>query len=59
LFFDFVIWEWCLGVVSLTKVVAIDCEMVGVGFDGGKSALGRVTLVCTISYFSFLVYLLA
>lgn len=30
---------------SLTKVVAIDCEMVGVGFDGGKSALGRVTLV--------------
>lgn len=29
----------------MTKVVAIDCEMVGVGFDGGKSALGRVTLV--------------
>ncbi|WVZ93227.1 hypothetical protein U9M48_039225 [Paspalum notatum var. saurae] len=30
---------------SLTKAVAIDCEMVGVGADGGKSALGRVTLV--------------
>ncbi|KAF8701855.1 hypothetical protein HU200_033179 [Digitaria exilis] len=30
---------------SLTKAVAIDCEMVGVGSDGGKSALGRVTLV--------------
>ncbi|KAG8047079.1 hypothetical protein GUJ93_ZPchr0008g12466 [Zizania palustris] len=30
---------------SLTKTVAIDCEMVGVGADGGKSALGRVTLV--------------
>ncbi|PUZ51276.1 hypothetical protein GQ55_6G169900 [Panicum hallii var. hallii] len=31
--------------VSLTKAVAIDCEMVGVGSDGSKSALGRVTLV--------------
>ncbi|KAK8451021.1 hypothetical protein SEVIR_6G101100v4 [Setaria viridis] len=30
---------------SLTKAVAIDCEMVGVGSDGGKSALGRITLV--------------
>ncbi|RLN04526.1 RNA exonuclease 4 [Panicum miliaceum] len=30
---------------SLTKAVAIDCEMVGVGSDGSKSALGRVTLV--------------
>ncbi|XP_078153816.1 polynucleotidyl transferase, ribonuclease H-like superfamily protein [Carex rostrata] len=30
---------------SLTKVLAIDCEMVGVGFEGSKSALARVTLV--------------
>lgn len=33
---------WCC---SLTKVLAIDCEMVGVGFEGSKSALARVTLV--------------
>jgi len=43
----------------LTKAVAIDCEMVGVGSDGSKSALGRVTLVSTICYFNFLFYLLA
>ncbi|XP_040382958.1 RNA exonuclease 4 [Oryza brachyantha] len=30
---------------SLTKAVAVDCEMVGVGVGGSKSALGRVTLV--------------
>ncbi|GJN03359.1 hypothetical protein PR202_ga20796 [Eleusine coracana subsp. coracana] len=30
---------------SLTKALAVDCEMVGVGSDGTKSALGRVTLV--------------
>ncbi|OAY85136.1 RNA exonuclease 4 [Ananas comosus] len=30
---------------SLTKVVAMDCEMVGVSSQGNKSALGRVTLV--------------
>ncbi|KQJ98141.1 RNA exonuclease 4 [Brachypodium distachyon] len=30
---------------SLTKALAIDCEMVGVGATGSKSALGRVTLV--------------
>ncbi|CAO2210788.1 unnamed protein product [Urochloa humidicola] len=30
---------------SLTKAVEIDCEMVGVGSDGSKSALGRVTVV--------------
>uniref|UniRef100_A0A0E0IB51 RNA exonuclease 4 n=1 Tax=Oryza nivara TaxID=4536 RepID=A0A0E0IB51_ORYNI len=30
---------------SLTKAVAVDCEMVGVGAGGSKSALGRVTLV--------------
>ncbi|XP_031474279.1 RNA exonuclease 4 [Nymphaea colorata] len=30
---------------SLTDVVAMDCEMVGVSFQGSKSALGRVSLV--------------
>ncbi|KAL6646429.1 hypothetical protein ACP70R_018037 [Stipagrostis hirtigluma subsp. patula] len=30
---------------SLTKALAVDCEMVGVGAGGSKSALGRVTLV--------------
>ncbi|KAI3457407.1 hypothetical protein Pfo_014070 [Paulownia fortunei] len=30
---------------SLTDVVAMDCEMVGVSSSGNKSALGRVTLV--------------
>ncbi|KAL0353801.1 UNVERIFIED_CONTAM: RNA exonuclease 4 [Sesamum angustifolium] len=30
---------------SLTDVVAMDCEMVGVSSQGNKSALGRVTLV--------------
>ncbi|KAH9611178.1 hypothetical protein KSS87_001333 [Heliosperma pusillum] len=30
---------------SLTKEVAMDCEMVGVSSQGNKSALGRVTLV--------------
>ncbi|KAL6529692.1 hypothetical protein OROGR_015315 [Orobanche gracilis] len=30
---------------SLTDVVAMDCEMVGVTSSGNKSALGRVTLV--------------
>jgi len=39
--------------VSLTKAVAIDCEMVGVGSDGSKSAIGRVTLVSMIFYFDF------
>lgn len=28
-----------------TKHIAMDCEMVGVGFDGKKSALARVALV--------------
>jgi RNA exonuclease 4 len=32
---------------SLTKALAVDCEMVGVGSDGSKSALDRVTLVST------------
>lgn len=31
--------------VSLTKAVAIDCEMVGVGPDGEDSILARVSLV--------------
>jgi RNA exonuclease 4 len=41
---------------SLTKAVAIDCEMVGVGSDGSKSALGRVTLVSTIFTCLFIYY---
>eukprot|EP00262_Sarcandra_glabra_P009468 TRINITY_DN23868_c0_g1_i1.p1 TRINITY_DN23868_c0_g1~~TRINITY_DN23868_c0_g1_i1.p1 ORF type:complete len:299 (-),score=39.27 TRINITY_DN23868_c0_g1_i1:211-1032(-) len=32
---------------SLTDAIAMDCEMVGVGSQGNKSALGRVTLVNT------------
>lgn len=32
---------------SLTNEIAMDCEMVGVGSQGNKSALGRVTLVNT------------
>ena len=35
---------------SLTEVLAMDCEMVGVSSQGNKSALGRVTLV---SFFLF------
>lgn len=31
--------------VSLTRAVAIDCEMVGVGPDGEDSILARVSLV--------------
>lgn len=31
--------------LSLTRVVAIDCEMVGVGPDGEDSILARVSLV--------------
>jgi len=31
--------------VSLTRVVAIDCEMVGVGPDGEDSILARVSIV--------------
>ena len=57
-FSDYLIWEWWWGLVSLTKAVAIDCEMVGVGSDGSKSAIGRVTLVSMIFYFNFLVCLL-
>lgn len=38
-------------VVSLTKALALDCEMVGVGAGGSKSALARVTLVSTNHYF--------
>ncbi|MQL90496.1 hypothetical protein Taro_023095 [Colocasia esculenta] len=30
---------------SLTDALAMDCEMVGVGSQGNKSALGRITLV--------------
>lgn len=35
----------CLPTISLTKAVAIDCEMVGVGPDGEDSILARVSLV--------------
>ena len=44
-------------VVSLTKALAMDCEMVGVGAGGSKSALARVSLVSAI--FHFFVYYLA
>lgn len=30
---------------SLTKVLAMDCEMVGAGSDGKRSILARVSLV--------------
>lgn len=36
---------------SLTDVVAMDCEMVGVSSLGNKSALGRVALVVLIFLF--------
>jgi RNA exonuclease 4 len=29
----------------VTRLLALDCEMVGVGIDGSKSALARVVLV--------------
>ena len=32
-------------VAQLTRVLAVDCEMVGVGRDGDKSALARVSVV--------------
>ncbi|KAG6542578.1 hypothetical protein Mapa_016049 [Marchantia paleacea] len=31
--------------LSVTKILALDCEMVGVGAEGKRSALARVTLV--------------
>lgn len=34
-----------LSTISLTRAVAIDCEMVGVGPDGEDSILARVSLV--------------
>ena len=33
------------GDVSITKYIAIDCEMVGIGRDGEDSALARVVIV--------------
>eukprot|EP01023_Acetabularia_acetabulum_P032096 TRINITY_DN299_c0_g3_i4.p1 TRINITY_DN299_c0_g3~~TRINITY_DN299_c0_g3_i4.p1 ORF type:complete len:507 (+),score=65.80 TRINITY_DN299_c0_g3_i4:314-1834(+) len=30
---------------GLTKVIAVDCEMVGVGFEGGQSVVARVSIV--------------
>ena len=42
---------------SVTDVIAMDCEMVGVG-QGNKSALGRVSLVFSFSLFSMLILLI-
>lgn len=39
---------------SATDELAMDCEMVGVGIDGRKNALGRVTLVSLISHYSII-----
>jgi len=33
------------GLTRLTKVLALDCEMVGIGNDGKESALARVSIV--------------
>jgi hypothetical protein len=33
------------GLISLTKALALDCEMVGVGYEGKRNALARVSLV--------------
>ncbi|RVW42913.1 RNA exonuclease 4 [Vitis vinifera] len=43
---------------SLTDAVAMDCEMVGVGSEGNKSALGRVTLVLVPPVLCFFVFLI-
>ena len=37
-------WRWAL-TLFLGKFVAMDCEMVGVGEDGGRSVLARVSIV--------------
>ena len=39
----------CYGWISLTKALALDCEMVGVGYEGKRNALARVSLVCSTS----------
>eukprot|EP01024_Parvocaulis_polyphysoides_P061582 TRINITY_DN682_c0_g1_i7.p1 TRINITY_DN682_c0_g1~~TRINITY_DN682_c0_g1_i7.p1 ORF type:complete len:419 (-),score=66.63 TRINITY_DN682_c0_g1_i7:419-1675(-) len=31
--------------VVLTRIIALDCEMVGVGFEGGQSVVARVSIV--------------
>jgi len=33
------------GWISLTRALALDCEMVGVGYEGKRNALARVSLV--------------
>lgn len=40
-------FEWILSLFSprLTKLLALDCEMVGIGSDGKDSALARVSIV--------------
>nr|XP_027062354.1 uncharacterized protein LOC113688757 [Coffea arabica] len=37
---------------SVTDVLAMDCEMVGVSSMGNKSALGRITLVSLVTTFA-------
>lgn len=32
-------------IISITKYIALDCEMVGVGVDGKESVLARVVIV--------------
>lgn len=36
---------WWVGCLSVTRELALDCEMVGVGYEGKKDALARVSLV--------------
>ncbi len=38
---------WWVGCLSVTRELALDCEMVGVGYEGKKDALARVSLVHT------------
>jgi len=35
----------CSSMGQINHIVALDCEMVGVGFDGEQSALARVSIV--------------
>ena len=43
----------CCGWISLTKGLALDCEMVGVGYEGKRNALARVSLVFSTTQTSF------
>ena len=42
---------WCI--YSLTKIIGMDCEMIGVGEDGKDSILARVSIV---NHFGHCVY---